>query len=58
VIPNGVLIPEHAEAGGREHRIVFVGRHDPRKGMPVLLRAWPEIYRRTGARCGSSAPTR
>jgi phosphatidylinositol alpha-mannosyltransferase len=50
VIPNGVLIPEHAEPGGREHRIVFVGRHDPRKGMPVLLRAWPEIRRRTGAR--------
>jgi phosphatidylinositol alpha-mannosyltransferase len=50
VIPNGVLIPEHAEAGGRQHRIVFVGRHDPRKGMPVLLRAWPEIHRRTGAR--------
>jgi phosphatidylinositol alpha-mannosyltransferase len=50
VIPNGVLIPEHAEPGGREHRIVFVGRHDPRKGMPVLLQAWPEIYRRTGAR--------
>ena len=50
VIPNGVLIPEHADAAGREHRIVFVGRHDPRKGMPVLLRAWPEIHRRTGAR--------
>ncbi len=50
VIPNGVLTPEHAEPGGRDHRIVFVGRHDPRKGMPVLLRAWPEIQRRTGAR--------
>jgi phosphatidylinositol alpha-mannosyltransferase len=50
VIPNGVLIPEHAEPGGREHRIVFVGRHDPRKGMPVLLRAWADIHRRTGAR--------
>src|SRR6478609_6073627 len=50
LIPNGVLIPDHAEPGGREHRIVFVGRHDPRKGMPVLLRAWPEIHRRTGAR--------
>ena len=50
VIPNGVLIPEHAEPGGREHRIVFIGRHDPRKGMPILLRAWPEIRRRTGAR--------
>jgi phosphatidylinositol alpha-mannosyltransferase len=50
VIPNGVLIPGNAEPGGREHRIVLVGRHDPRKGMPVLLRAWPEIHRRTGAR--------
>jgi len=50
VIPNGVLIPPRAEPGGREHRIVFAGRHDPRKGLPVLLEAWPEIRRRTGAR--------
>jgi phosphatidylinositol alpha-mannosyltransferase len=50
VIPNGVLIPEHAEAGGREHQIVFLGRHEPRKGLQVMLRAWPEIRRRTGAR--------
>ena len=50
LIPNGVLIPPEARACGREHRVVFVGRHDPRKGMPVLLRAWPEIHRRTGAR--------
>jgi phosphatidyl-myo-inositol alpha-mannosyltransferase len=50
VIPNGVVVPERAEAGAREHRVVFVGRHDARKGLPVLLRAWPEIRRRTGAR--------
>jgi phosphatidylinositol alpha-mannosyltransferase len=50
VIPNGVLIPPRAEPGGREHRVVFAGRHDPRKGLPVLVRAWPEIHRRTGAR--------
>jgi phosphatidylinositol alpha-mannosyltransferase len=50
VIPNGVLIPSAAEAGAREHRIVFVGRHDPRKGLPIMLRAWPEVYRQTGAR--------
>ena len=50
LIPNGVLIPPEADAGGRENRIVFVGRHDPRKGMQVLLRAWPEIHERTGAR--------
>jgi phosphatidyl-myo-inositol alpha-mannosyltransferase len=50
VIPNGVLIPPHAEPSGREDRILFVGRHDARKGLPVLLRAWPDIHRRTGAR--------
>jgi phosphatidyl-myo-inositol alpha-mannosyltransferase len=50
LIPNGVLVPEQAEAGSREDRIVFVGRHEPRKGLHVLLRAWPEIRRRSGMR--------
>ncbi|HEX6679167.1 MAG TPA: glycosyltransferase family 4 protein, partial [Gaiellaceae bacterium] len=50
VIPNGVALPERAETGGREHKVVFIGRHEPRKGLPVLLRAWPEIRRQTGAR--------
>ena len=50
VIPNGVLVPESAPAGDREHRIVFVGRQEPRKGLQVLLRAWPEIRRRSGLR--------
>jgi phosphatidylinositol alpha-mannosyltransferase len=50
ILPNGVLIPPAADPGGREHRVVFAGRHDPRKGLPVLLKAWPEIRRRTGAR--------
>jgi phosphatidylinositol alpha-mannosyltransferase len=50
LIPNGVLIPDHAEPGERAERIVFVGRHEPRKGLQVLLRAWPEMHRRTGAR--------
>jgi phosphatidylinositol alpha-mannosyltransferase len=50
IVPNGIVIPEHADPESREHRIVFVGRHDARKGLPVLLRAWPEIRRRTGAR--------
>ncbi len=49
IVPNGILIPEQAEAGGRENKIVFIGRHDPRKGLLTLLKAWPEIHRRTGA---------
>ena len=50
VIPNGVLVPESASPGGREHRIVFAGRHEARKGLQVLLRAWPQIHERTGLR--------
>jgi phosphatidylinositol alpha-mannosyltransferase len=50
IIPNGVLIPERAEPGERENRVVFIGRHDPRKGMEIVLRAWPQIHARTGAR--------
>jgi phosphatidyl-myo-inositol alpha-mannosyltransferase len=50
VIPNGALIPPAAEPGGRDDHVVFIGRHDSRKGLPVLLTAWPEIHRRSGAR--------
>ena len=50
IVPNGVLVPESAEASGREHRVLFAGRQEPRKGLHVLLRAWPEIHRRSGAR--------
>jgi phosphatidyl-myo-inositol alpha-mannosyltransferase len=49
IVPNGVLIPPSADPGGRELRILFAGRHEPRKGLHVLLRAWPEIRRRTEA---------
>ena len=50
IVPNGVLIPDGIESGGREHRIVFAGRQEQRKGLQVLLRAWPQIRERTGAR--------
>jgi phosphatidyl-myo-inositol alpha-mannosyltransferase len=50
IVPNGVVLPAHSDPADREHRIVFIGRHDARKGLPVLLRAWPEIRRRSGAR--------
>jgi phosphatidylinositol alpha-mannosyltransferase len=49
IVPNGVLIPEGANPDDREHRIVFAGRHEARKGLQVLLEVWPEIRRRTGA---------
>jgi phosphatidyl-myo-inositol alpha-mannosyltransferase len=50
IIPNGVLIPPVADPTNREHRIVFVGRQEARKGLPVLLRAWPALRARTGVR--------
>jgi phosphatidylinositol alpha-mannosyltransferase len=50
VIPNGVALPADADPGGRERKVVFVGRHEPRKGLEVLLRAWPDVAARTGAR--------
>jgi phosphatidylinositol alpha-mannosyltransferase len=50
VIPNGVLVPEHADPGGRDDTVTFVGRHEPRKGLQVLLQAWPRIRERTGVR--------
>ena len=56
IVPNGVLIPDTADPTGREHTITFAGRQETRKGLQVLLRAWPEIHRRTGTRlkiCGS-----
>ena len=50
VVPNGVLIPPEANAHEREQQIVFAGRQEARKGLQILLRAWPDIRRRTGAR--------
>jgi phosphatidylinositol alpha-mannosyltransferase len=50
IVPNGVLVPERADPAGREHRVVFVGRQEPRKGLQMLLLAWPEIHRETAAR--------
>jgi phosphatidyl-myo-inositol alpha-mannosyltransferase len=50
VVPNGVLIPPEADPGGRSDTVLFVGRQEQRKGLPVLLRAWADIHARTGAR--------
>src|SRR5262249_60750359 len=45
LIPNGVELPDGVTAGGRSDHLVFAGRHDPRKGLPVMLRAWPRLRR-------------
>jgi phosphatidyl-myo-inositol alpha-mannosyltransferase len=50
VIPNGIELPPIVEPGGRNGNVVFIGRNEPRKGLPVLLRAWPRVHARTGAR--------
>ncbi len=50
VIPNGVDLPEEADPGNRNGNVVFIGRNEPRKGLPVLLRAWPRVHAETGAR--------
>jgi phosphatidylinositol alpha-mannosyltransferase len=50
VIPNGVLIPDDADPADRDDTVVFIGRHDARKGLPILLRAWPRIHAATGVR--------
>ena len=50
VIPNGIDLPPEADPAGRNGNVVFIGRNEPRKGIPVLLRAWREIHARTGAR--------
>jgi phosphatidyl-myo-inositol alpha-mannosyltransferase len=50
IVPNGVRLPRTADPGGRAPHVLFLGRAEPRKGLSVLLRAWPAIRRGTGAR--------
>jgi phosphatidylinositol alpha-mannosyltransferase len=50
VIPNGIVLPKRFDSGNRDGNIVFIGRNEQRKGLHVLLRAWPEISAQTGAR--------
>jgi phosphatidyl-myo-inositol alpha-mannosyltransferase len=50
VIPNGIDLPPEVDPGGRNGDVVFIGRNEPRKGLPVLLQAWPRIRESTGGR--------
>jgi phosphatidylinositol alpha-mannosyltransferase len=47
IVPNGIDVAGYPTGRDRiAHRVAFVGRDDPRKGLPVLLRAWPSIRER------------
>jgi phosphatidylinositol alpha-mannosyltransferase len=50
VIPNGIVLPMRSDAGNRDGNVVFIGRNEQRKGLQVLLRSWPRVAERTGAR--------
>lgn len=44
IVPNGVDTSEFVPvSGSRGMRIAFLGRDEPRKGLGVLLEAWPSI---------------
>jgi phosphatidyl-myo-inositol alpha-mannosyltransferase len=44
IIPNGIdLEPYRPAPGGRKSGVVFLGRDEPRKGLDVLLQAWPLV---------------
>jgi len=44
VIPNGLDLEEYGPGAPRDpHRVMFLGRDDPRKGLDVLLQAWPLV---------------
>jgi phosphatidylinositol alpha-mannosyltransferase len=43
IIPNGIDVAAYAPGDKKPGSVVFLGRNDERKGLPVLLAAWPEI---------------
>lgn len=47
IIPNGVDVVSYQVATERDPmQVAFLGRDDPRKGLEVLLRAWPGVRAR------------
>ncbi|GMQ85451.1 MAG: glycosyltransferase family 4 protein [Acidimicrobiia bacterium] len=43
IIPNGVDVDDYATGPTVRRRVSFLGRDDPRKGLSVMLEAWPRI---------------
>jgi phosphatidyl-myo-inositol alpha-mannosyltransferase len=50
IIPNGIVLPPRFDAGNRDGNVVFIGRNERRKGLQIVLRAWPQVAVRTRAR--------
>ena len=50
--------PRRRRPRDREHTITFAGRQETRKGLHVLLRAWPEIHAAPARGCRSAARIR
>ena len=43
IIPNGIDIDAYGKGDHVPGRVAFLGRDDPRKGLDVLLEAWPKV---------------
>jgi phosphatidylinositol alpha-mannosyltransferase len=44
IVPNAIDVASYAPSVDREtHRVAFLGRDDPRKGLSLLLEAWPAV---------------
>jgi len=62
IIPNGVDVSRYGHGARQSKTVAFLGRDDPRKGLDVLLEAWPEVrHRHPDARLvviGATRPSR
>lgn len=43
LVPNGIDVAAYHPSPGSFGRVAFLGRDDPRKGLDVLLAAWPQV---------------
>ncbi|MGI9666975.1 MAG: glycosyltransferase family 4 protein [Acidimicrobiia bacterium] len=46
IIPNGVDLSDYSAAAKTDGSVLFLGRDDPRKGLDVILEAWPQVLAR------------
>ena len=43
IVPNGIDVSDYSSEDTAPKSVVFLGRNDPRKGLRVLLDAWPMV---------------